>query len=915
YYQLGNKEKLVKRFLKDAIKDCGLQNERAALLVLYLLTEENGTRPLKTKAELVTDLETADFLSEVEKLDLVLEILVGSGLILNIPDNPADRYQLVHDYLVSFIRQSQQAGELQERKKEKEKQRQAEVELNRILQQQRNTAKRQRNIAIAFFSIMTILALLTGGFWKQAEYQRKEAVKQQILAISKGSEALFGSNQRFEALVESMRAAKQLKKVGLEKTDSQLRSQVITALQQPVYWLLERNRLEQHQGLIWGVDFSIKRNMIASASFDHTVGIWKRDGSLLQQLEGHKDKVLGVSFSHDGNMVASSDFEGKVKLWKWNDKLGKFLDYKTLEKSQNDISAVYAVAFSPDSQVFASASRNRDGTIHIWKQDAWNREFKLEQTIKAHKDGANSVAFSPDGQIMATGGRDNTVKLWKLNTQGQFEFYKSLRAFQDYVWTVAWSPDGEKIAIASRDKTVKLWEWKSDKQPTMFCDSFDCKLKPESHSDRVMSVSFSPDGNVIASASLDKKVKLWNQEGTLLATISGHSNGVYDVNFVSDTTLISGSADLTLRFWQFKNNSFSIKGSHSQPQGVLKILNSHRNRVNKVSFSNNETRIATASDDKTVKIWKPNGILEKTLTGHTEKVNSLAFSPDGKMLVTTGDDKTVKLWQQDGILLQTLTGFKDRILDISFSPDGNTLALGGRDNSVTLLRRYNNSRFETRPYQVLTGHRDWVRAVAWSPDGEMIASASDDNTIKLWKSDGQGGFKIHETLTKNGHKSWVYSVSFSPDGSMLATSSNDKTAILWKRDGQGEFKFYRKLKEHTDQVKSVSFSPDGKMVATGGDDKTVRLWKTDDGSLYKTLIGHTETINSVSFSPDGKTLALASSDKTIIIWNLEQLNKFNNLDNLLEYGCNWLSDYFKTNSSISDGDRRLCDDINTQIRD
>ncbi|BAY08455.1 nSTAND1 domain-containing NTPase [Calothrix sp. NIES-2098] len=110
YQQVGTKEKLVEGFLEEVITDCGAENKRVAQLVLYLLTDENGTRPLKTYAELAAELEPY-VPTEVDKLDLVLEIVVKSGLVLLLPESPTDRYQLVHDYLVAFIRQ-QQGSEL-----------------------------------------------------------------------------------------------------------------------------------------------------------------------------------------------------------------------------------------------------------------------------------------------------------------------------------------------------------------------------------------------------------------------------------------------------------------------------------------------------------------------------------------------------------------------------------------------------------------------------------------------------------------------------------------------------------------------------------------------------------------------------------------------------------------------------------
>ncbi|MEH2224955.1 CHASE2 domain-containing protein [Nostoc sp.] len=128
YRQFGTKEKLVERFLEEVIHDCGAENEQVAQLVLYLLTDENGTRPLKTRAELAADLP-----AEADKLDLVLEIFVASRLVLLLPESPADRYQLVHDYLVSLIRQQQGDKLITELAKERTRRKLSEDRLTRVV--------------------------------------------------------------------------------------------------------------------------------------------------------------------------------------------------------------------------------------------------------------------------------------------------------------------------------------------------------------------------------------------------------------------------------------------------------------------------------------------------------------------------------------------------------------------------------------------------------------------------------------------------------------------------------------------------------------------------------------------------------------------------------------------------------------
>ena len=255
------------------------------------------------------------------------------------------------------------------------------------------------------------------------------------------------------------------------------------------------------------------------------------------------------------------------------------------------------------------------------------------------------------------------------------------------------------------------------------------------------------------------------------------------------------------------------------------IMSSHEAAVRSVSFSPDGTRIVTASEDNTARIWDTATAKEiAVLRGHSAAVLSGAFSPDGSRIVTASWDKSARLWD----------------------------AASGKEIAV------------------LRGHQDGVYSAAFSSDGSRVVTASNDRTARIWNA-----ATAELIAVLRGHENAVTCAAFNPDGARIVTASRDATARIWDTATAKETVVLRDTYDDLDlnlgyPLFSAGFSPNGSRIVTASMDRSAHIWDAVTGKKLWSLRGHQGSVLSAVYSPDGSRIVTTSTDGTARIWDVSR---------------------------------------------
>jgi WD40 repeat protein len=546
---------------------------------------------------------------------------------------------------------------------------------------------------------------------------------------------------------------------------------------------------------VTGVAFSRDGRYLAVGFEGNRVHVWNlRSGKLLGTF-GEPETTWALAFGGDGKTLVAAWGSQKMEMVRWWD----VEQGKEIRRAKPSVECSNFVALAPGGRMLATTDL---GSVLLWDLSKGKevRRFKAGDEVPV-----DALVFSPDGRTLATSSVFGSTSLWEVSSGKRMHRLPPPRASDDAA-AGAFSEDGRFFA-AQTERLCRVWDLRTGKELSRIPLSYHSRCIPAfsadgkllatftpyspvidlwevktgkpvrprlGHRSRIDTVAFSPDGKCLAAAS--SAIRLWDvAKATQVRYIGSTEDSVTTLAFSPDGRFIVGGGSLH-RDDQVKGPFDFCLWDVATGKEIRRFVG-HTNVVTSVAFAPDGRLIASASDDRTLRLWDVATGKEVWKCKEFENfLHAVAFSPDGKILASGGEDVTLRLWDVATAkeLLRIMVQRGDRIAKVrcvTFSPDGKYVACGADDEWITLWDVRTGKLHRSFAAPPARFSRFPVTALAFSPDGRTLVSAGEHQVMRLWEV--LTGKERHRI----GHHGWA--VAFSPEARRLASGGEDTTLLIW----------------------------------------------------------------------------------------------------------------------------------------